>query len=711
MISLRRVRVRPIQQMEAAECGVACLTMLLDYHGHRATLGEVRGACGTSRDGNNAWQLLEGGKRHGLEGRGRRSSLEKLAAVRCPALLHWDMNHFVVLEAVAPDGIRIVDPASGRRFAPAAEVDALFSGIALELWPGPTFQRRRARTRSFRRYWSALGQAKGALLFVLAANLARQLLAVLAPAASQVLIDHVILPNRGDWVLPILAALALATLGQLVLGYLQGTSQALLQGILNLELTLGFGRRLLNLPLDFIESRSRGDLLQRVEIQAQLQGLISQTAHAAFDLVLVLLLGALMLAYDWRLAALTLTLIAGRICVLARSRAASAQRVASELAARGREQGVLLEAASCPELIRGLAFEARVLRRYEQRLTERAEFGIASARLQLLLSGCLTALGGASEAAILWFGGQRVIAGAISLGVFAGFLTIRSLLEPPLVSLLTLFESWIRFRSVLERSEDVLCVTPVGDGQQQLDQPRGALELREVSFRYGSGGAWVLREVNLCIEPGERVALVGPSGQGKSTLIKLMCGLLEPNSGEILLDGLPLRSYERRSLATHMGVVLQEPLVLEGTVADALCLRDPDAGIPALAAAAERACFDEVVARLPGGYGARLAAAGANLSGGERQRLALAQALLGPPALLFLDEATCALDLDTERRVLDRLAGLAATTISVAHRASVIERAHRILTVMQGSVREMPAPHADHPLPWNGSAGLQDAWG
>jgi ABC-type bacteriocin/lantibiotic exporter with double-glycine peptidase domain len=675
--------------MEAAECGVACLDMVLSYYGHHAPLAEIRQVCGSSRDGNSALDLLRCARQFGLQGRGLKLRAGTLQQLACPAILHWDMNHFVVLERALPDGATIVDPASGRRQVGLRELSELFSGVALELASSAAFQRRAARSLSYGRYRAALASSASPVAFVLLANLTAQFLALIPPAVTQILIDHIVVPNHRQWLIPVLAAMLFSLLARLVLTKIQGQSMLELQAKLGFDLTVELGARMLSLPLPFLEGRGRGDLLSRVRNQNDLQVLIAHTAQALFDPVSVLLLAGLMLAYDWRLGLVVLFMLGLRVSAIRLARSASEQRVAAELAARGREQSALLEATSSHELVKGMLLEGRVLGRYERRITERAAFGIRAERLSKGIASALLVLDALMEAVMLGYGGSRVIAGAMTVGVFAGFLSIRAMLQAPLSSLVLLFDNWIRFRGALLRSDEILAEAPVATGKLRPSAPIGQLEARNLSFRYGSGGSWVLRNVNLIAERGQKLVLLGPSGHGKSTLIKLLAGLLEPSEGEVLLDGLPITTYDRRLLAEHLGVVLQEPLILNGTLSEALALRIPNVNPSERQRATRLACFEEVVKRLPDGYESEVAALGTNLSGGERQRLALAQALVCAPSLLLLDEATCSLDTETEQRVLDNLDTLGATMISSAHRGAAISRAHRIFQVFDGKVSEL----------------------
>lgn len=681
-------RVRPIQQMEAAECGVACLAMLLDYHGSYRPLDEVRVACGTSRDGNSAWDLLSGARRLGLEGEGLGLSLEELGAVALPAILHWDMSHFVVLERYAAGRVRIVDPANGRRWVESAELDRSFSGVALELRPTADLPKRRRRSPSYARYVQLLLAERSALAFVIISSVLMRVLAACYPAATQVILDHVVQGQRRHWLLGVLGVLCGATLMQLLLMRLHGHAQAALHVRLEVSLSRALGQHLLKLPLPFLESRSHGDMLERVRAQSELKSLLSRTADATFDLLFIVLLGTLLFAYDAALGAISVGLTLTRLVLIRLAREPSEQRAAAELAARGREQATLVEATACPEMIKGLGSERTLTERYLRRVAERAFWSESSARLEQGVGQVAAALGGLQQAVILWFGGRQVIDGRLTIGVFVGFLAVRALLEAPLQGLLEAMEGWLRFRGVLDRCDDVLGVPVEPAGQLPVSKLRGRLQLLNVGFRYGTGGDWVFRHVNVNIEPGEHIALFGPSGQGKSTLGKLMVGLLRPTEGQVLLDGIEVACFRAHELARRVGVVPQEPYAAPAPLFDALRVRLPEATSAQIDEAVRLACFGEVVSKMPAGYATLLSAHAENLSGGERQRLALAQALLGAPDLLLMDEATSALDAATEQRLLGHLQGLSATRISIAHRKSVVDCAGRALLVSGGQVWE-----------------------
>lgn len=672
--------------MEAAECGVACLAMILDHYGVSIPLDELRLECGTSRDGNSALDLLKTAQKLGLAGRGLRMDLPQLMAARKPLILHWQLNHFVVFEGFRRGRAIILDPASGRLQVEKEELSRAFSGIALELLPTKSMVRRARKSAGIAQYLINLKKRSKAVTFLVIAGACTQLLGLVPPALNQVLIDEVIRPARQSWLLPVMAVWFGAIIGGLVLQWFYQLIMAHLQTALASSLTDKLGRRLLSLPLEFIESRSRADLMQRVSSYAGLGALLTRTALGVFDVAFALGLAALMLAYDLHLGALALGIDLLRVFVVRFVREDSRQRSAGELAARARESSIVLQATSSAETVKAFGLESRIEAWYERRLAERLSWTVKSSRLSDGASRWLSIFDGAARAAVLWVGGMMVIRFEMTLGVFAGFLAIRGLLGGPLASILATVEGWLEFKSVLTRTDELTAQEPVRFGARSADALSGRLELRDVGFRYGRGAPWVFRKVSLTIEPGEHVALIGPSGQGKSTLLRLMSGIVAPTEGRVLLDGVDVHELDPSSLARTFGTLVGDPLVLEGTVRDNIVLRLPEESDQAICEAARAACFEEVVARMPHGYESHLEPQGTNLSGGERQRLGLAQALLGKPRVLFLDEATCFLDESAEARVIENTLRAGITVVSVAHRPAVISASEQVFMVKGGVV-------------------------
>jgi ABC-type bacteriocin/lantibiotic exporter with double-glycine peptidase domain len=680
--------------MEAAECGVASLAMILEHHGSSIPLHELREECGTSRDGNSALQLIQAARRLGLKGTGLRLGAEQLESQPLPMILHWRLNHFVVLERFKRGRAVLLNPASGRVQADDEELDRNFSGIALKFTPTAALRRRARPSPGIARYFSCLKTGMASVLFVLVAGAFSQMLGAVSPALQQVLIDEVIAPARESWLVPLLSVQVGVMVAGLVLSWLYQMVLLKLQTSLGTSLSNLMGRRLLRLPLAFVESRSRGDLMQRVISHAGLGDLLTRTASGLFEVAFALALAGLMLAYDLQLAAFALGVDGCRLLLVRYLREDSRQRSAGELAARAHETSVVLQASAAGEVVRAFGLQRRLDGWYRKRLDERLKWTVRANRLSAGAGSWLQGFDGLAQAAVLWVGGIKVIESEMTLGVFAGFLAIRGLLRAPLGSILGTVEGWLEFRSVLERSDEILGQTPDGSGTRSVSSKTPRLELRNVGFRYGSGAPWVFRGVSLVVEAGQTVTLVGPSGHGKSTLLRILAGVLLPSEGEVLLEGVDIREYSRESLAKVLGAVVGTPVILNGSVRDNLRLRVPDASDAQIRRAAQAACFEEVVARMPGGYGSPLSAGGTTLSGGERQRLGLTQALVGSPSLLLLDEATCFLDRETEARVIDNTVQLGTTLISVAHRDAVIEAADAVFRVKSGQVRRETAQRA-----------------
>lgn len=684
---LGRRAIRPIQQMEAAECGVASLAMVLDYFGATIPLEELREECGTSRDGNSALQILQCGQRLGLKGCGLKLTLEQLKAAHGPLILHWRMNHFVVFEKFHRGHAVLLDPGSGRIKADEEELDRCFSGIALRFEKTPQLLKRKRVSPGVTRYFDQLKTGRTTVLFILIAGAAGQLLGVVAPALQQVLIDEVIAPVRESWLIPLLTVQVVVVIAVLLLSWLSQSIMVKFQTSLGASLVNQMGRRLLRLPLNFVESRSRGDLVQRVAGYAGLGELLTQTATGMFQLVFAFGLAGLMLAYEPRLAALALVIDGLRIVLIRRLREDSRQRSAGELSARAAETSIVLQAASAGEVIEAFGLQMKLQKWYSRKLNERLVWSVKASRLTQGASCWLGTFDGLGQASVYWIGGAMVIDSEMTLGVFAGFLAIRGLLQGPLGSVLATVESWIEFRSVLGRTDEILNQPVQPAGKLCVNNPAPVLELRNVGFRYSSGSPWLFRGVSIRIQPGENIAFVGPSGQGKSTLLRIVAGILPPTEGEVLLDGLPLEHYTSESLARSVGAVVGTPVVVTGTVRENLALRVPEATAAELQESSQIACFDEVVARIPRGYAFELRAEGASLSGGELQRMGLVQALVGRPSILLLDEATCFLDQETESKILANIAHSGTTIVSVAHRQAVIDAAETVFQVQAGQVQ------------------------
>lgn len=684
---LRRRRVRFIPQIEVTECGAASLCMVLAFHGHHAPLAELRQACGISRNGADALAIARAARTYGLEAQGLKAEVDQLAQVAVPAILHWDFDHFVVLERVSGGRALLVDPASGRRQVTFEELGRHFTGVVLVLRPTPALRPRRRRRPSFAKYREIVRRSLPSLGLVLLASLGLQVVGLVLPLASQVLLDAIIVPNQRAWLLGIAVGLGTAVVTHALLSLTRSFVVQSLRNLLDQSLTTRFLDHLLHLPLGFFQQREAGDLVQRVYSNGAIQNVLSnQAIGTVLDATLLAGYAALMIAFDARLGSTILAFAGIRVLLLIVLRERNQLAMAAELTAGGREYGALLEALSGLETTKASAAEDRMVQRWSHRVTARVNASLTRERLSIVARHLTVFLQGLGTALVFLEGGEAVIAQRMTIGTFASFLALQALFLSPLESLLQTIGQLQYLGNHLERIDDVLMTSPEPSGTTDPGRLRGDIELRNVDFSYSPSEPPILLDISVRIRPGEKVAIVGPSGAGKSTLARLLLGMHIPGRGRVSLDGRDLRDLDLSKVRRQMGVVLQDTFLFDDTVRANLSLRDEETTIERLRTAAELACIDDVIEALPSGYSTRLGDNGNVLSGGQRQRLNLARALALEPAVLLLDEATSALDLDTERRVHQNLARIGCTRILIAHRLATVKDADRILVLQAGRI-------------------------
>jgi ATP-binding cassette subfamily B protein len=689
-------RVAFIPQMEVTECGAAALAMILAFHGHHATLPEVRQACGVSRDGANALAMVKAARRYGLAAEGVRLDLDQLGHLPLPAILHWDFDHFVVLERLGTAWAILVDPAGGRRRVSLEEMGRRFTGAALSFSRTPALAARPRTRPSLAKYREIFRKNLPGLVQILLATLGLELLGLVFPVANQLLLDRVVVPRQEAWLWGLTLALGTTVIASSLLGLVRNWVVAGLQAELDFALTGRFLGHLLHLPLGFFLQRDTGDLVQRAHSNAELRNLFStQAVTALLDGFLLLGYAALMAFYQPMLAALVIAISLLEAGLMAALWDRSRQMLVAGLAAAGREGAALLEALSGLEATKASGAESRMVQRWANRMTERVNHGLGLQRLAMASDGGLTLFKGIAALLVFAVGGREVLEHRMTLGTFVAFLTLQALFTAPMGSLMN---ACLRLQSLgthLRRLDDVLETPVEPSGAGDPGRLRGGIELREVTYRYAPGAGPVLESISVRIAPGDKVALVGPTGVGKSTLARLLLGLHLPDAGTVAFDGRDLRELDLAKVRGQVGMVMQETFLFDDTVRANLALHDADLPLERLRWAARIACVDDVIERLPQGYASRVGENGGLLSGGQRQRLSLARALAAGPAILLLDEATSSLDLETESRVHANLAQLGCTRIVIAQRLATVRDADRILVlqdrtiVQQGTFQEL----------------------
>jgi ATP-binding cassette, subfamily B, bacterial len=681
-----------IRQTTRADCGAASMTMVLASYGKEVPLREVREVMGVARDGADARQLLAAADWYGLRARAVRvAEIEQLESLPSRTILHWQFHHFVVLERTTGEGAWIVDPAAGRRLVPWTELRSAFTGIAVTLEPAPGFTQEERRQGGVMRYVRQLLRESPTLARVLAISLLLQLLALALPLLTGILVDRVV-PRGDTGLLGILAAgLAGIVAFHFLATWIRARLLLRLQVQLDSRMTLDFLDHLVDLPYSFFQQRAAGDLIARLNSHARMHEMLTGDAlSGALDGMLVSLYLVILFAVHPVLGAIVLALGALRVLVFLalrwRHRELASRSLQTETASRGYQSELL----GGIETLKSLGAERRAVEHWSNLFADELNVVLQRGRLNAMFDSLLSALATASPFVVLAYGALEVIRGELTLGTMLAVSALAAGFFAPLSTLVTTALQMQMLKSHFERVDDVLESPPEQPRGAVLARPRleGRITLDRVSFRYSAAAPLVVDDVSLDIAGGSFVALVGPSGAGKTTLAHLLAGLYRPTSGRILYDGMDLTELDLRAVRGQLGIVNQQPSLFTGSIAANLALADPSLPRSQLIEAARLAHIHDDIANMPLGYDTLLGDGGFAMSGGQQQRIALARALVHRPAILLLDEATSSLDTATERRIQDELARLRCTRIVIAHRLSTVRAADTILVMERGAVVE-----------------------
>jgi NHLM bacteriocin system ABC transporter peptidase/ATP-binding protein len=690
-----RKRVPTILQMEAVECGAACLAMVLAHHGKWVPLEELRVACGVSRDGSKAKNLVQAARRYGLAAEGWRTEPDKLAGKQLPAILFWEFNHFVVLEGIGRKVVYLNDPASGPRTVTHEEFGRAFTGVMLTMAPGPDFKPSGARANVWGAVRDQLAPSRSAVAFLVLAGIAALAPGVFVPAATKVFVDDILVRHLTDWMRPLLFGLACAALLGGLLNWLQGYFLARLQWKLGVSLGLKLTWHLLRLSPSFFAQRYAGDIASRLATTERACDLIgSQISAMLVAGLAALFYGALMAVYDPVLAGIGLALALFNAVfarLMARRQENAARTVMREQAALG---SLSISGIQSIETLKATASEDDFLNRWAN-AQARTMNAVHRSQLPLQLLDLIPrALGALTMAAILGVGGWRVMEGVITVGTLAAFQTVLSSFLSQVGGLVGVASGMRELRVAMERVDDVLRYpldrrldpesAPGADGSPR--RLSGAVEITDLTYGYNPLDPPLVSGFSLTVAPGSRIALVGPSGSGKSTIARLIVGLADPWAGTITFDGRPADRMLPGVRAASIAYVEQSVVLMEGTVRENLTLWDPRVSERTIVEAARDAGMHETIAARPDGYDAPVSEGGSNWSGGQAQRLEIARALAGEPSILVLDEATSALDAATEATILDNLRRRGCTIILVTHRLSAIRDCDEILVLDRGRI-------------------------
>ncbi|MDB6036612.1 MAG: transporter related [Verrucomicrobiales bacterium] len=695
-LKFRRVRTPTLLQMEAVECGAAALGIVLGYHGKYVPLEELRTSCGVSRDGSKAKNVLAAARKYGLEAKGFKiGDTEDLRRRPLPLIVFWNFNHFLVVEGFSKKQVYLNDPATGPRTVSHAVFEESFTGVALIMEPRADFAKggnKKGVLGSLRRRLGGNGKA---LLYVVLVSGLLVIPGLVIPVFSKVFVDEYLIGHRLGWIRALLAGMLITAILRAGLTFLQ--QHFLLR--FELKLALGASSRffwhVLRLPIVFFTQRFSGEIGSRVVINDMVAQLLSsQLATTILGFVTMAFYGVAMFQYSISLTLLTVG-IAGlnllALQMISRRRADANQRLMQE---EGKLIGTTMSGVQMIESLKATGSESDFFARWAgfqaKELNAQQSLGRPTQFL-VVLPRVLTSI---NQAAVLGFGGFLVMKGTLTVGTLVAFQSLMSSFIEPVNGLVTLGNTLQTVQGGMSRLDDVLSYpvdpqtgdAPIPEESRRLTKLSGTLELKEVTFGYSRLDEPLIEKFSLLLKPGERVALVGPTGCGKSTISKLVSGLYPAWSGDVLFDGKKREDLPRHVLSNSVALVDQEIFLFEGTIRENITLWDKTAPESSLIQAAKDAYIHEDITSRQCGYDSFVQESGRNFSGGQRQRLEIARALLNNPTILVLDEATSALDSKTEKMIDQNLRRRGCTCLIIAHRLSTIRDCDEIIVMERGRI-------------------------
>jgi ATP-binding cassette subfamily B protein RaxB len=685
---------KPILQSESSECGLACLAMAAGAHGLHVSVPELRQRFPVSLKGARLGQLIHVAQQLGLQARALRLDLQDLPKLTRPCILHWDLTHFVVLAGLRRGKAIILDPASGERRLSLEEFSRHFTGVALELAPAPGFLPRKAPPAvSFRALLGSVRGLRRAVASLLALSLSLQLFVILAPMLMQWIVDQVLVAADRDLLTVLGIGFVLALVLQVGTAFLRGRVVIWLSSRLGLQWTGNVFAHLLRLPLQFFERRHLGDIVSRLgSVQAIQRLLTTAFVETVIDGLMAVVTLALMLAYSWKLALATLLAVGVYLTIRLACYRSARDRTEQQLVAAARQQTCLLESLRGIQSLKIAGNESQRRSAHANLMVETVNHEMRLAHFSLGFGSASQLVFGCERIAVIWMGAGLAMGNVFSVGMLIAYLAYRDQFSQRVAALVDRGMELRMLRLHGERLADIVLTAPEDRrGPGESVQPLEArIQVEGLSYRYSDDEPWVLRSCSFNVEPGESVAIIGASGCGKTTLMKVLLGLARPGAGHVRVGGQDMHSMGLRNLASFAAAVMQDDQLFAGSIADNISAFDPDVDQARVESAARLAAIHDAIAAMPMGYHSLIGDMGSLLSGGQKQRLLLARALYRNPRILILDEATSHLDVVSERLVSAAVRKLQLTTLIVAHRPETIAAADRVL-VMDGGriVQEM----------------------
>ncbi|WP_310608509.1 peptidase domain-containing ABC transporter [Buttiauxella brennerae] len=679
-----RKRVPQILQSEAAECGLASLAMVCRYYGMNVDLFSLRSRFGISSHGATLGVVMGTATALNLQSRALTLDLDEIQQLKTPCILHWDMNHFVVLVKIQRNKFVLHDPAFGRRVVGEQEMSKHFTGVALELWPTPAFEPIKSRKRlNLIDMMKNIDGLKGFLVKIFALALVIEAINLLLPVGTQLVMDLVLQAKDHGLLELICLGLFAGIIFRTFVSMIRSWSSLVMSSLVSIQWKAGLFDHLMRLPLEYFAKRHLGDIQSRFSsldtirstLTNSLVSIIIDSLMAVGVFIMMLLYGGWLM---WVVLGFTFLYIALRIATWRPWQQASEEQIIKSAKANSHFMETLYGVFTLKAL--GLA---PVRARYWMNLNiDATNATIRLNRLDMLFGGINSLLSTVDQIVILWLGASMVIDGNMTIGMFVAFNAYRGQFSERTANLINMALGLKMLSLHNDRLTDIVATEPEPEAPDSNILPPDTIpdfEVRNLAYQYDSLTAPIFAQLNITVSPGENLAIVGPSGVGKTTLMKVMSGLLKPSAGEVLLNGIDVHKLGMNNYRKYIACVLQEDKLFAGSIADNIASFSPEKDEEWIIECAKRCRIHDEIMKMPMGYETLISELGGSLSGGQKQRMQIARALYRKPVLLFLDEATSHLDSVNESHINASIAAMKITRIFIAHRQSTIDSASRII--------------------------------
>lgn len=681
-----------IYQSEAAECGLAVMAIVAEYHGHKIDLQTLRSQYSVSLTGANLRQLMVLGEQLGLAGRALKLELRDMPKLALPCVLHWDMNHFVVLTKVSRNSITILDPARGKRKVSMEEADKSFTGVALELTPTNEFKKQDNRTRlKLSSFWTRVRGLIPSLTKLFLLSLLLQVFMLAAPYYTQTVVDQVIV----SYDQPLLVILALGfgvlMIMRVITNALRGWVVLHLGALMNVQMGVNLFRHLVHLPLSFFERRHMGDIVSRFGSLNQVRELFTNNLiESLIDGLMAIVVLVVMFLYSSTLA----FVVIGVTLLYALSRALMYRplqtRNESAIIAQAKEQSNFMETVRGMQSITLFGHQTQRLNLWQNRYADTVNETYRLGQWQVSYQTINQFLFGIENIIVVYLAAVSVMEGELTVGMLFAFMAYKTQFTDRMAGLIDRLVEVKMVSLHLDRLADIALAEKEELGVMAYHRKlEGSLKLDNLSFRYAMNDPLLFDGLNLTFNKGESVAIIGPSGNGKTTLMKIMLGLLQPTSGKVEVDGVDINHIGLRNYRQQVAAVMQDDQLMSGSIAENISFFDTELDMERVVSCAEMAGIHHDIASMQMGFNSLIGDMGNTLSGGQKQRVLLARALYRRPKILFMDEATSHLDVQLEQHVNDAIRQLNITRIIIAHRPETIHNADRIVLLKQGQLTEV----------------------